>query len=499
MNKTIDNNKETKMRFKHLIILILMSALVIVGCDSQEEVPEEAAPVVETSSTPEPEVTPEVQTAAIKVSVNFDTSSESISFRSFNALGASDDVAAITVEAFRATDGVLITSTELENIDGIWEGTLEELPYGEQLSFSATAYDDSETAIFSGTVSKTLTVGLANDIVFAMASIDDGIDPGNPKILSATLPEKVMIDTSDHLLSFQIDHSSEIEYTIEVTGGRIAGNMGDSPVSVLTGIHNPQQDLEIYYYAPIDALIATISITINDLNGSDQIGTSYSIAVVSTDPDTWTDSGISVLFGPAITGMDITRSETTLKLELTTDPSDGLTYAWTGTGSFADLSATGNPIFIENFSDDQSGNILVTVTDANDIEAFMTRTIEAGEYPYDVNDYVADMPGVYIYDEVTALLWMDNTNKIRRRWSAAQDYCADLTLIDYSVWRLPTANELASMYERRDQFSFYYEDQYWTADEDPDDPDNAIVIDFTDGSQSSDKKGKFKLVRCVKN
>jgi len=485
---------ENKMKFKNILILILLSSLIAFGCDSA---PEDEGVTSETAGSSEPEsTTPAVQTTSIKVRIDFNTKSSSVMF---NAQGTVDEVSSITVEAFTVSDNVLISSTQLENILGVWEGTLTELPYDVPLNLIASAYNSSNTNIFSGSIDATLEDGQTTDFTFQMASIDDQQDPNNPKIVSATLPEMVMIDSSDHLLSFQISHSSDVEYAIEVVGGKIAKNMGDTPVSVLSGVHNPGNNLEIYYYAPIDALIATLNLTVKDTNGSDEIGTSFTISVVSADPDTWTDSGISVVFGPTIIGMEATRSETTLKLELATDPDNGLTYSWTGTGSFSGLAETGNPIFIASFSDDQAGDIQVTVTDENDIEAFMTRTIEAGDYPHDINTYVADMPGIYIYDEITDMLWMDNTNKIRKSWSEAQAYCADLTLIDYSIWRLPTANELANMYERRDDFSNYYDKQYWTADDDPDFDTKAIVIDFSDGSQASQSKSRQKIVRCVKD
>ena len=482
------------MKFKNLLILLVLAMFVIAGCDSAEESKDSVAASTTGSGTDTTDST--TQTTSINVRIDFSSKTSSIMF---NALGTASDVASITVYAYRVSDNVLIQSTQLANEGGIWEGTLTDLPYGEALNLTASAYDASNTEIFSGNLNKTLADGQNNDVTFELASVDDGVDTNGPKVVSATLPMTVLIDSSDHVISFQIAYPSDVNYSVTAVGGKLAMNMGDTPVSVLSGIHNPAGDLVMYYYAPASPLIATLTVTVQDVNGSDLIGANFTINVVNTDPDTWTDSGIDVVFGPAITGMEVTRSETTLKLELTTDPSTGLTYSWTGTGSFASLNETGNPIFLANFDDTQAGEIHVTVTDANDIEAFMTRTIEAGEYPYTVNNYIADMPGIYIHDEVTDLLWMDNDNKIRRNWTEANDYCANLTLIDFSVWRLPTVTELSNMYDRRADFSNYYTLQYWTADEDPAFSTKAFVIDYADNSQSSQKKSRDKIVRCVKD
>ena len=432
----------------------------------------------------------------INVNVDFSSGSSSIML---NALGTADEVSSITVKAHRILNSDLIQSTELENTLGIWDGTLSELPYDEAILFTASAFNDSSVIIFSGVLTRTLVDGQNNDIAFQMGSIDDGVATSNPGIISATLPKTVMVNSSDHRLFFQIEHSSEVAYTVEVTGGRIAKNMGDTPTSQITGVHSPTNALEIYYYAPVTPLVATISLTVKDLSGSDIIGSSFTINVVTTDPNTWTDSGITVVFGPAITGLAFSRSETTLKVEVFADSSSSLTYSWFGTGSFAGLAKTGNPIFIDNFSDSLSGTIEVAVTDANHIEASISRTIEAGDLPYTINNYIADMPGIYIYDDVTAMLWMDNTNKIRRSWTDAQTYCANLTLIDHSVWRLPTANELVSMFDRRADFSNIYETKYWSADDDINDTSKAVVVEFKNGTSSTESKTKQNIVRCVKN
>jgi hypothetical protein len=146
-----------------------------------------------------------------------------------------------------------------------------------------------------------------------------------------------------------------------------------------------------------------------------------------------------------------------------------------------------------------AGDIALTVTDSEGIQAFLVRTVNAGDYPYEVDDYILDMPGVYIYDEITALLWADNTNLIQRKWSDAAAFCQSLDLVGYAVWRLPTINELVNMYDRRHEFSYYEASEYWSSETDPASANRAMVVSYADGSVSSSNVNPPRLVRCVKD
>ena len=465
-------------------IIIFLAMIIGYGCEGKKTEEIETTEISDGSLT------------SVSVQVNLDAQTSSVNF---NALGTTSEITSITVDAKYAADDVTITSTVLENIDGIWTGTLSELPYNVSINFIAGALDADDVVIFSGTTTKTLMEGADNDIAISLSSVDDGVQPDNPAIVSVSMPQKVLIDSDPQKLSVKVEHEASVSYTIEVTSGKIARAFDDEPVSSLTGVHDPAGDLEFFYSAPSTPGVTQLTVTIKDLDSSDTIGASYFINVVSYDPDTWTDSGVTVVFGPAITDLALNRSATTLKLDLSTDPESGLVYEWQGTGDFSGLNATGNPIFITDFNDTMTGEITVTVTDSNNLTAFTTRTILAGDYPYTVNEYILDMPGIYIYDETTQLMWQDNTNKINQKWSDANTTCQDLNLVNYLVWRLPTKNELVNMFARKDDFSNFYTDQYWTADEDPDDSGNAFTISFDDGSESSQSKTRKKLVRCVKD
>jgi uncharacterized lipoprotein YehR (DUF1307 family) len=125
----INNKQEFKMKFKNLLILLVLAMFVVAGCDSAEESKDSVASSTTGSGTDTTDSA--IQTTSINVRIDFSSKTSSIMF---NALGTASDVASITVYAYRVSDNVLIQSTQLANEGGIWEGTLTELPYGEALN-----------------------------------------------------------------------------------------------------------------------------------------------------------------------------------------------------------------------------------------------------------------------------------------------------------------------------------------------------------------------------
>jgi len=467
------------------IILILLAVVFANGCEGEKEETISAA-VAESG----------IKLASVNVRTSLDSGPTG---KMLNALGTADEIVSISVSAALAADGTALTSATLENLDGIWQGTLEMLPYSVSIVFSAEALNGEGVAIFSGTLTQTLIEGNDNSVMISLSSVDDGRDPDNPVITSISMPEKILIDSIPQLITLVLNHQASLAYSIEVTSGGLAAAYGDTPSASISGVHDPSGSLQFFYKAPSRAGVAQLTVTLQELGSSDEIGASFFLNIVSFDPDTWTDSGVTVVVGPAITDLAFVRSPGTLKVTVTAAPETGLSYEWTGTGDFAEFSAAGNPVFITGFDDTRSGSITVTATDANNLQAFVTRTIHAGDFPYTVNDYIADMPGLYIFDETTQLMWQDNSNQINRKWQDAGSYCANLNLAGYTVWRLPTRNELVNMYERRSDVSNFYTADYWSADEDPTDSGKAFTVSYDDGSQTSQAKTRKRLVRCVKD
>jgi len=127
---------------------------------------------------------------------------------------------------------------------------------------------------------------------------------------------------------------------------------------------------------------------------------------------------------------------------------------------------------------------------------------------FDDGHYEAGIPFNYtiggndIIDRVTGLRWADNpdTNTTQKSWEEAQTYCSGLG----GSWRLPTREELSSLvhydnYNPAIDKSFVYtaSKAYWSMNESMQSSDNAWVVDFAYGTESTNSKTSLNEVRCV--
>jgi hypothetical protein len=300
----------------------------------------------------------------------------------FNALGTVDEVVSVTVEVIETgsdPSNIIAAETDLTETpsgSGNWELTLEGLPVDTDLDFIGKAYNLDDVVIFTGTVTQALTDGGENNVVLRLTSVDDGIEPSNPKIVSITIAEEIEVNSTGNTIAFLIEHSGPVDYTVEVEHGSITSNE--------TGQHDPSDGpLSVSYDAPGFAVDDFIALTIQDPNADDLVGAVYPINVV----EIVRSSNVTVLFGPAIIGMDFLRKSDSLEITTLTDPENGLDYDWTGADDFANAftDPTANPAIIDAYTDTASGTITVTVTDSNGISASLTRTVNAGDFPYLIN------------------------------------------------------------------------------------------------------------------
>jgi hypothetical protein len=123
---------------------------------------------------------------------------------------------------------------------------------------------------------------------------------------------------------------------------------------------------------------------------------------------------------------------------------------------------------------------------------------------YQVND-----DGKIVTDNNTRLMWMQSDDGVRRIYTAANTYCANLTLSGKTGWRLPSAIELTSIidYSRvspaiNPVFSSQ-SDFYWTATGWGSGVQYNWIITFDDGNEytgdiTSISDASARYVRCVR-
>ena len=104
-----------------------------------------------------------------------------------------------------------------------------------------------------------------------------------------------------------------------------------------------------------------------------------------------------------------------------------------------------------------------------------------GSLAHDVENLFEDQDEV-IFDRATMLMWQKSESPSTLAHSNANDYCANLILVGHDDWRLPTIEELLSLFEPERQtnklylnpiFSVVHYAWYWSAD-----LDQAKIGDF---------------------
>jgi len=103
-------------------------------------------------------------------------------------------------------------------------------------------------------------------------------------------------------------------------------------------------------------------------------------------------------------------------------------------------------------------------------------------------------------DSTTGLMWQDNKDArtIIENWTHAKRYCSDLSLDGYSDWRLPSREELADLFTKKDKLKYVVASPfYWSSSEYADDTSKAWIVYFYGGTGSYNKSNK-SFVLCVR-
>jgi len=114
-----------------------------------------------------------------------------------------------------------------------------------------------------------------------------------------------------------------------------------------------------------------------------------------------------------------------------------------------------------------------------------------------------------VCDKDSGLMWQKEGPSTKKNWQTALQYCEDLTLANYTDWKLPDANELLSLidYTQNDPavstsylYNYTYSDNYFSS------TTNAVsnglwtawAVDFNDGEIYYESKSFTGYVRCVR-
>jgi hypothetical protein len=121
-------------------------------------------------------------------------------------------------------------------------------------------------------------------------------------------------------------------------------------------------------------------------------------------------------------------------------------------------------------------------------------------------DMVRDNTTMIVTDSATNLQWQDDEN-LDRNWTSAISYCDEnVTLGDFTDWRLPNINELTSLRDntKPDEkwidpaFLFTASNYGWSSTTYASNTSFAWIVSFRNGRQYYFSKANSYFVRCVR-
>jgi tetratricopeptide (TPR) repeat protein len=108
-------------------------------------------------------------------------------------------------------------------------------------------------------------------------------------------------------------------------------------------------------------------------------------------------------------------------------------------------------------------------------------------------------------DPITGLMWQREDDGFRGNQEDSISYCQRISLGGHSDWRLPSKEELLTLWQhvgsqatiRKAEFPTMKADEYWSSDT-PNWAGGAWPVDFSDGSDWHVNKNNVYYVRCVR-
>jgi sugar lactone lactonase YvrE len=196
-------------------------------------------------------------TTSVTVSIDVQPPPQARSKTAQKFIGTWADVTSLTVDVLNGGTSI-IPSQHLTYSNGVWSGTLPNLPIGPSLTFVGHAYNASAFQIFTGTTIQAMT-GNGDSVSVLMAPVSDGISAMFPQITKILVPAK--INTSSTLtVSIWLEASSGETLTYAATaapgGGIFSSSSGTTALGGTTGT------LVLNYTAPSTAGTYTHSVRI---------------------------------------------------------------------------------------------------------------------------------------------------------------------------------------------------------------------------------------------
>ncbi len=279
---------------------------------------------------------------------------------------------------------------------GGWTGTLPFLPKGKTLTFSARAYDVSNTLLFGGSTDQSL-ISDAESVVITLAPSNDGATITLPRIKKIVVPYEFALSQSGNI-SFSIEGnaSETLRYTILPAQGGGAFYPSEGSITLQQGIAGT---FVSRYVPPVTvAAITTFTHQVQVTNeAGHSVSTTFRTRVLPPDSGgDATGTRVSVLFNPVINHLSASRipgsTDVVWEASVADDaPLGALSYAWSFTpeGSVTPepaFASQANPTTLHNYSAALQGTLTLEVTDTDGGKTTVLYALTPDQFPDDASE-----------------------------------------------------------------------------------------------------------------
>lgn len=285
-----------------------------------------------------------------------------------------------------------LTTAELVDNGGIWEGVIADLPVGPELTFTVTGYDAADASIYEGSLQQTLSAA-SEALTVPLSPVTDPADELLFPIITGIVRTSSVeaLGTSTVTATMTASPNEALEVTFTAGAGSFA-----PAVQSITADSTGSASVAVSYTAPAETASYSHSVKVVNSQGN-SVETEFGIEVVASSGDV----ALQTTFAPSVTALHGSRSATTVSWEATVAddgvPAD-LGFHWTfsqsgGTaGAQFSGDAAANPADLTGYDETVSGTLTFTVTDGTEFGPLSTSVsfeLVAGQFP----DVVVSEPG----------------------------------------------------------------------------------------------------------
>ena len=294
--------------------------------------------------------------------------------------GSATDVVSMTVvvagvDIYGAYQDPLTTGHLTLDGDGVWRGSIPDLPIGPVLTFTVIAYDVADDEIFSGVTIQALT-GAGDDVSVSLEPVEDVGIITFPIITQIARAGEMVNGSVGNSVSVDVRGSADEQLSFAFSSG--GGSF--TPASGTVGL--PSSGVGTFvsgYDAPVAIGEYTQSVRVENSQGN-AVRTNFTMLVVYGT----TTVGIEVSFAPSVIGLSGQRIGDVViwEAKITDDgPAAELVYLWEYDGGMEFADGMQNPAELLGYDETQNGTITLTVTDGDELSTTISFGLETGLFP----------------------------------------------------------------------------------------------------------------------